>query len=323
MVPVVMPERAVDAAHELGLVRREVVVDRDDVDALAGDRVEVGREGRGQGLALTGLHLGDVAEVKRRAAHDLDVVGALAERALGRLADGRERLGHELVERRAGLVAGTQFGGLAAQLVVGELRVVLFEGVDRLDDLLKPSEDAALAGAKQFLERVGHEASPSVGCGADRRRCRPSAWLQAYLPMLSARDLGMRWVRWDHACRDTPDAASEQAFRVCIYSAICIRGMRTDGEHDMSVRQSLLAILDQGPCYGYQLRAEFDRRTGSTWPLNVGQIYNTLDRLERDGLVAKGDTDAQGHVYYAITDAGSAEVAAWLASPVERGRGHA
>ena len=48
----------------------------------------------------------------------------------------------------------------------------------------------------------------------------------------------------------------------------------------MTVRQSLLAILDQGPCYGYQLRAEFDRRTGSTWPLNVGQIYNTLDRLK-------------------------------------------
>ena len=59
----------------------------------------------------------------------------------------------------------------------------------------------------------------------------------------------------------------------------------------MTVRQSLLAILDQGPCYGYQLRAEFDRRTGSTWPLNVGQIYNTIDRLERDGLVAKGATD--------------------------------
>ncbi len=89
----------------------------------------------------------------------------------------------------------------------------------------------------------------------------------------------------------------------------------------MSVRQSLLAILDQGPCYGYQLRAEFDRRTGSTWPLNVGQIYNTLDRLERDGLVAKGETDEQGHVFYEITDAGSAEVASWLASPVERGQG--
>ena len=89
----------------------------------------------------------------------------------------------------------------------------------------------------------------------------------------------------------------------------------------MSVRQSLLAILDQGPCYGYQLRSEFDRRTGSTWPLNVGQIYNTLDRLERDGLVEKGQTDAQGHVFWQITDAGSAEVRDWLAAPVERAAG--
>ena len=88
----------------------------------------------------------------------------------------------------------------------------------------------------------------------------------------------------------------------------------------MSVRQSLLAILDQGPCYGYQLRAEFDRRTGSTWPLNVGQIYNTLDRLERDGLVAKGAADEQGHVFYTITDAGSLEVSEWLDSPVDRGQ---
>ncbi len=89
----------------------------------------------------------------------------------------------------------------------------------------------------------------------------------------------------------------------------------------MSVRQSLLAILAQGPCYGYQLRSEFDRRTGSTWPLNVGQIYNTLDRLERDGLVAKGETDQQGHVYYEITDAGSLEVSAWLRAPVLRSQG--
>jgi DNA-binding PadR family transcriptional regulator len=86
----------------------------------------------------------------------------------------------------------------------------------------------------------------------------------------------------------------------------------------MSVRQSLLAILDQGPCYGYQLRAEFDRRTGSTWPLNVGQVYSTLDRLERDGLVAKGDTDTEGHVYFEITDAGHAEVTDWLGSPIVR-----
>ena len=86
----------------------------------------------------------------------------------------------------------------------------------------------------------------------------------------------------------------------------------------MSVRQSLLAILDQGPCYGYQLRGEFDRRTGSTWPLNVGQIYNTLDRLERDGLVEKADHGDEGQIYYLITDAGRTEVASWLGSPVLR-----
>lgn len=86
----------------------------------------------------------------------------------------------------------------------------------------------------------------------------------------------------------------------------------------MSIRQSLLAILDQGPCYGYQLRTEFDRRTGSTWPVNVGQIYSTLDRLERDGLVTKAEPDADGQIYYEITAAGSAEVADWLGSPVVR-----
>jgi DNA-binding PadR family transcriptional regulator len=89
----------------------------------------------------------------------------------------------------------------------------------------------------------------------------------------------------------------------------------------MSVRQSLLAILDQGPCYGYQLRSEFDRRTGSTWPLNVGQIYNTLERLERDGLVQRGDADENGHIYWHITPEGSAEVSEWLASPVVRAEG--
>lgn len=86
----------------------------------------------------------------------------------------------------------------------------------------------------------------------------------------------------------------------------------------MSVRQSLLAILEQGPCYGYQLRHEFDRRTGSRWPLNVGQIYNTLERLERDGLVHRGDPDVHGHVYWEITGEGRAESGRWLSSPVIR-----
>lgn len=93
---------------------------------------------------------------------------------------------------------------------------------------------------------------------------------------------------------------------------------RSTMEVPVSVRQSLLAILNQGPCYGYQLRSEFDRRTGSTWPLNVGQIYNTLDRLERDGLVEKTDIVGEDQIYYRITDAGSTEVGEWLGSPVVR-----
>jgi len=52
----------------------------------------------------------------------------------------------------------------------------------------------------------------------------------------------------------------------------------------MSIRHSLLALLQDRPRYGYQLRIEFEDRTGSSWPLNIGQVYHTLDRLELHGL---------------------------------------
>jgi DNA-binding PadR family transcriptional regulator len=86
----------------------------------------------------------------------------------------------------------------------------------------------------------------------------------------------------------------------------------------MSVRNALLALLEQGPRYGYQLRAEFEQRTGGTWPLNVGQVYTTLSRLERDGLVSGQGADGEGHVMYAVTDAGRDEVGSWFTSPVPR-----
>ena len=86
----------------------------------------------------------------------------------------------------------------------------------------------------------------------------------------------------------------------------------------MSVRSSLLAILSEGPAYGYQLRGEFDLRTGGTWPLNVGQVYSTLERLERDGLVDRSGSDEEGRVRYTLTDAGAAEVRSWLSTPVQR-----
>ena len=86
----------------------------------------------------------------------------------------------------------------------------------------------------------------------------------------------------------------------------------------MSIRQGLLALLEERPRYGYELRQEFESRTGSTWPLNVGQVYTTLARLERDGLVEPDHTDDEGHVYYRITDAGRADVREWFARPVAR-----
>ena len=86
----------------------------------------------------------------------------------------------------------------------------------------------------------------------------------------------------------------------------------------MSVKQALLALLEQGPMYGYQLRVEFENRTGSTWPLNVGQVYTTLNRLERDGFVEGEGVDDEGHVVYRITDAGRGEVALWFTTPVAR-----
>ncbi|WP_087873722.1 PadR family transcriptional regulator [Arthrobacter globiformis] len=86
----------------------------------------------------------------------------------------------------------------------------------------------------------------------------------------------------------------------------------------MSIRHSLLALLQDQPRYGYQLRVEFEDRTGSTWPLNIGQVYTTLDRLERDGLVSNDGGDGEGHVVYSITEAGKAEVQGWFEAPVER-----
>ncbi len=88
----------------------------------------------------------------------------------------------------------------------------------------------------------------------------------------------------------------------------------------MAIRQGLLALLDEGPAYGYALKTLFEQRTGGTWPLNIGQVYTTLGRLERDGLVeSAGETEA-GHALYALTEAGRQEVAAWFAAPVSRQR---
>jgi len=83
----------------------------------------------------------------------------------------------------------------------------------------------------------------------------------------------------------------------------------------MSVPHALLALLSQGPKYGLRLQSEFESRTGEVWPLNVGQVYTTLQRLERDGLVAATGEGERSQKRYRITSAGERELSQWLGNP--------
>jgi DNA-binding PadR family transcriptional regulator len=84
----------------------------------------------------------------------------------------------------------------------------------------------------------------------------------------------------------------------------------------MSVRHSLLALLSEGPKYGFQLRQEFEESTGEVWPLNVGQVYTTLQRLERDGLTESDDAEAdERQKNFRITEKGNEELTQWLRTP--------
>jgi DNA-binding PadR family transcriptional regulator len=89
-----------------------------------------------------------------------------------------------------------------------------------------------------------------------------------------------------------------------------------EDDSPVSVRHALLALLSEGPKYGLQLRQEFEARTGEVWPLNVGQVYTTLQRLERDGLVESDDDAEEGpQKGFRLTDEGGVELAQWLRTP--------
>ena len=127
------PEGVVDEAHPVGVAAGEVVVDGDDVDAAAGQRVEVDRQRRHQRLALAGLHLGDVALVQEDAADQLHVEGPQAEGAAGGLAGVGEGFGQQVVERLALLEPLAELGGPGLEPVVVEGLELRLERVDLLD----------------------------------------------------------------------------------------------------------------------------------------------------------------------------------------------
>ena len=93
----------------------------------------------------------------------------------------------------------------------------------------------------------------------------------------------------------------------------------------MSIRNGILALLVEAPRHGYQVKTDFEERTGGTWPLNIGQVYTTLARLERDGLVRvvnvtnEGDESGDAsRIVYAATEAGRGIAREWFSTPVRR-----
>ena len=89
----------------------------------------------------------------------------------------------------------------------------------------------------------------------------------------------------------------------------------------MIVRHALLALLSEGPKYGFQLAQEFEAGTGEMWPLNTGQVYTTLQRLERDDLVETDDSVEDGpQNSYRITESGRVELVQWLHTPPDTTR---
>jgi hypothetical protein len=125
-----------------------------------GEGVQVRRHGRGQGLALTGLHLGDVALVQRDRAHHLDVEVPLPDRPPRGLPDARERLGQQVVEGLPRLEPLPELGRLGRELGVGQ---VLDLGLVRVDQPGCLSELLPLAAFAELPELLDDHASPRRG----------------------------------------------------------------------------------------------------------------------------------------------------------------
>jgi hypothetical protein len=172
-------EELVDLAHPLGVALGEVIVDGDDVDAVAGESVQIAGERGDEGFALTGTHFGDLALVEDHAADELDIEVAHVDDALAGLADEGEGLGEEFVEDvffggddlvfvgeaiEACRDTVSEFLGLGAKFFVGKLLQFRLEGADGLDAREQALDGAVVAGAKDLGECFLDHVSLSLGC---------------------------------------------------------------------------------------------------------------------------------------------------------------
>jgi DNA-binding PadR family transcriptional regulator len=84
------------------------------------------------------------------------------------------------------------------------------------------------------------------------------------------------------------------------------------------MKYPFLALLASGPRYGYELKQELEQRFGPTLaPLNAGQVYTTLQRLEREGLVSGADVpgDTRQKRMYTLTETGREALEGWVTAP--------
>ncbi len=164
------PEEIIDLAHPFGVATGEIVVDGDDVDTLAGQRVEIDRQRRHQRLAFAGFHFGDVALMQHHAADQLNVEMALPEGALGAFAHGGERWNQQVIERLAVGELLAEFGGAGFQRLVGKRGKLGLERVDVVDAGLISLHPPVVGGSEKL---AGERADHAKSCLCRYLRCKP------------------------------------------------------------------------------------------------------------------------------------------------------
>ena len=184
-------QEPIDLAHPFRVALGQIVVDRDDVHAIAGQCVEVGWEDGDEGFAFAGLHLGDAPLVQHDAAHDLHAVWPHAEHAAGRLAADREGLRQQIVERLARRQPVFEFLRLLAQLLVGQFFIRFFERHHGFDLRFEFFDLPLRAGAEQFCKKA-HRSCPFYAAESSAAALRSSVSLYHMLPCKKRRNCEFR-----------------------------------------------------------------------------------------------------------------------------------
>ncbi len=148
------PEEAEDASHPVRIAPCEIVVDGDDVHALAGQRIEIGGERRDQRLAFAGAHLGDLAVMQHRTADQLDVEVAHVEHAPARLAHHGEGIRLDLIERLTLAQALAQHARLVGEFGIAHRGIARFEGPDRGNETVETLENALIPAPEDASQQI-------------------------------------------------------------------------------------------------------------------------------------------------------------------------